>query len=317
MKAIKLLLVSSLLLSCSSLSEKDCKSMDWHTKAIQDVQKNKNWLAQLNDYKQTCSKHDSSVDEKRYIEGVKHQGAIKCTGFKNFHVSGWAGVGRSDAKNGREKKSYYANCSKFKVSPAKNLYNSGYANGLANFCTKKSGYNFGIAGGKYKNTCSHSNENAFLAGYESGQDFHKLNKLEDNLRAAKSDQKVILDNIELKEQELAETQNKMTHYIASREGYIKGLEDNLYSLERSKSTVRIIGATKTSTTSSNNDEILKMVRKIKYARKDFEKKRSDYLADIADIERELSILEKSARDNEDRINDLTIEVNNAKKQVIS
>jgi len=298
-------------MSCGSISKEDCQAMDWHVLASQDVQKNKNWMAELNSYKKKCSEHGVPVNESRYIEGVKYHGAIKCTGLKNFHVVGWSGVGEEDALSGDKMRSYYASCSTYRISPAESLYKTGYTNGLTSFCTKKSGYNFGLDGGQYNGTCSKTNEYSFLSGYEQGQSYYKLNRLEDNLRDVKAKHSRILDNIESKRDELVDTKRKRDHYLIEREGYLQGLEENLYEMERSSFKLRPVGSPRT----SQDDRTLELRRKLINKRKDFKNKKRDYIEDIADIENEINDLRRSARDTENEINDLTIEINRTKQSI--
>ncbi len=311
MNLLKLLFIVPILFSCGSLSKKDCETMDWHLKGIQDVQKNRKWMSMLGSYKQKCNEHGTSVDEDRYIEGVKHQGVIKCSGLSNFHVLGWRGVGNKDALNGSEMKSYYATCSPYRIKASESLYKAGYTNGLTNFCTKKSGYDFGFKGGKYIGTCSRTNERSFLAGYEEGEGYYKLNSLEDNLRAAKGKYRSIIDQIESKRDELLDTRRKRDHFVIEKEGYLRGLEENLYELERSRSKLRPVG----STTSNSDSRVLDLRRKLLSHRDDFAKKKKDYIEDIADIENEINTLKRSARDTQDEINDINIEINRAKESI--
>ena len=79
--------------------------------------------------------------------------------------------GYSDATNGSESQFHIYNnkCEQYGVSLNQNLYIKGYKKGIGVFCTYKSGYQFGLKAGKYKNTCP-INKEEFLKGYNEGDE---------------------------------------------------------------------------------------------------------------------------------------------------
>lgn len=84
----------------------------------------------------------------------------------------WASIGSNDARKGfvanvRLKKHQSA-CAKHKIAPNNKLYFSGYDNGLNQFCRRDSGYNFGVRGAKYLQTCPVAKQEIFLIGYIPG-----------------------------------------------------------------------------------------------------------------------------------------------------
>ena len=78
-------------------------------------------------------------------------------------------TGYNDAING--KINSYAQSSCLKLSPkfSSKQYAQGRRAGLKVFCTYKSGYQFGLSGAHYYNTCPKNTENKFFQGYTTGK----------------------------------------------------------------------------------------------------------------------------------------------------
>ena len=78
--------------------------------------------------------------------------------------------GYRDAKAGASSHfdSYQAKCSEYNIPLNRQKYMEGRAAGLKDFCVREEGYEFGLQGKKYRNTCPKGKEGSFLAGYKKG-----------------------------------------------------------------------------------------------------------------------------------------------------
>ncbi|MBX2824854.1 MAG: DUF2799 domain-containing protein [Gammaproteobacteria bacterium] len=84
----------------------------------------------------------------------------------------WITVGYDDGKRGydpeQQLKRHTKACSKHSVAPDVVLYQQGYTQGLAKFCTSGNGYEYATNKNEYRGVCPEETQNAFLEGYTSG-----------------------------------------------------------------------------------------------------------------------------------------------------
>ena len=104
-------------------------------------------------YLNVCPKKSEEVFLKGYREGDK-----KC-----LHESGY-----SHAVNGREAVFASSQCLKLSENQGQKEYTKGHSVGLKVFCTYDQGYDFGLQGKTYLNTCPKKRSSVFLKGYRAG-----------------------------------------------------------------------------------------------------------------------------------------------------
>lgn len=75
---------------------------------------------------------------------------------------------------GRGSNAGAAGYSRLQVCPADSDYQRGYEEGLVSFCTYDSGYSYGLAGGDYGRVCPPTAEANFLDGYVAGKAIYTL-----------------------------------------------------------------------------------------------------------------------------------------------
>ena len=84
----------------------------------------------------------------------------------------WREQGMRDAMQGQARSHFddiREACAEAGVVPSQNLYFTGYANGLLQFCTPANGAQWGRQGKSYNNTCPPQLETAFLSRYGDGR----------------------------------------------------------------------------------------------------------------------------------------------------
>jgi len=92
----------------------------------------------------------------------------------------WQEAGYKDATRGYKSDRFTAHakaCSKHNVSPNQPLYETGYEDGLQDYCTPRNGAREGMSHDQYNGTCPAYLEPAFLRGYIDGLEI-ALNNLE-------------------------------------------------------------------------------------------------------------------------------------------
>lgn len=82
-------------------------------------------------------------------------------------VADWYLLGSGDGADGRLSKldRHIRACQKHGVQPSVDQYNSGYSDGLKEYCTYENGVNEGANGRKYNKVCQGAAHTAFYAGY--------------------------------------------------------------------------------------------------------------------------------------------------------
>nr|WP_321481516.1 DUF2799 domain-containing protein [uncultured Cohaesibacter sp.] len=88
----------------------------------------------------------------------------------------WSAVGTNDAMEGRDASRFSDHikaCSKYDISPDKNLYQIGYQKGLRSYCTPSNGFSVGRNGYSYRQICPPASEPEFMRGYLRGNALHE------------------------------------------------------------------------------------------------------------------------------------------------
>ncbi len=84
----------------------------------------------------------------------------------------WKVQGYKDAMKGFPS-SHYQNqkkaCMKFNIRVNKDRYMEGFNKGIRDFCTYKNGYEFGLKGKRYDDSCPKQLEDDFFKGYVAGK----------------------------------------------------------------------------------------------------------------------------------------------------
>lgn len=108
-------------------------------------------------------------------------------------LADWEQVGFRDGKNGDDETRLARHVEACKDNvPDQAAYQRGYQNGLVQFCTPASGYNFGIKGREYKNLCPRDAEAAFLEQYHRGSRIHEATRLVKRIRYAIQNEEILL-----------------------------------------------------------------------------------------------------------------------------
>ena len=91
----------------------------------------------------------------------------------------WKIIGIEDGSKGRAM-TYIGNhrkaCAEHGVTPDLGSYQSGHAQGLAQFCTAEVGFATGKRGHRYNGVCPVDFRDNFLYGYETGRELYLLNR---------------------------------------------------------------------------------------------------------------------------------------------
>lgn len=83
----------------------------------------------------------------------------------------WYAIGRIDGANGKDANALDAHrqeCGKTPFPPNAEMYENGREAGLVDFCTPRSGFEFGKDGNPYKGVCPLPFEAEFLSAYHAG-----------------------------------------------------------------------------------------------------------------------------------------------------
>ena len=75
--------------SCSTLSQDECKAMNWQERGFSDGSNGKP-ASQINDYQETCAKYSMKVDQAQYTKGRAQGLKVFCT-FENGRLQGDSG----------------------------------------------------------------------------------------------------------------------------------------------------------------------------------------------------------------------------------
>ena len=140
--SLNLLPIFGLLCSCAVVSKKDCSQLDWTQKAEEEVLRRADWQKKLAKYDKVCSKHGFDISED-YLRGVQSKGGAICTGFRNYKIDGWNGVGKRDALSGGypDPEKYSARCSRYNILVDVESYNYGVKSVGAEACSSFSRFN--------------------------------------------------------------------------------------------------------------------------------------------------------------------------------
>ena len=114
----------------------------------------------------------------------------------------WHALGVTDGTEGEPASrvnEYRGTCNRYGIQIDTNSYEDGWQEGVTQFCTRESGFSYGMAGQTYKGSCTSEDEVDFLLGYELGS---RLNTSWRRLQAAmlqhyKHSQKATFANTEI------------------------------------------------------------------------------------------------------------------------
>lgn len=114
---------------------------------------------------------------------------ISCASMskEECQMGNWYDYGHRDASKGASSELFMEHseaCTKHGVSGNKEQYMAGFKEGLKEFCTPENGYQFGIGGGQYKNTCPPALHTKFNASYKKGKEIYDINS---QIRSLESD----------------------------------------------------------------------------------------------------------------------------------
>ncbi len=317
MKTFILSLLSALFLSCSSLSKKDCSSMNWKLKGITDARNNKNWNERLGDYQNQCKEHGISINRDAYVSGIKHEGARICSDFSNFHLEGWQGVGQRDAINGDSKNDYHNACLQYGVIPINSLYEIGYSKGIEVFCSSDSAYEFGLSGREYSYQCPKHLESNFLRHHTAGMKVFEAKAMEQEVATIENKLDSLSNQFSQKQREIDQAHQDLTHYLRSQNRKIDKLEGEQEYLARQinyrhhrnhDSGIKPIG--KKSDDSLLQDKI-SVDRRLTAARSELRKKKAYYHDCIREYEDDLASIDRSIHNLESDLMGAKRELRNA------
>ena len=91
----------------------------------------------------------------------------------------WRQIGFEDGAAGRNLsflKNHREACAEHGITPDRNNYKRGHAEGLQEFCIPENGFAQGKNGYSYNGVCPRDLESKFLAAYKIGKDIHQLNR---------------------------------------------------------------------------------------------------------------------------------------------
>lgn len=117
-------------------------------------------------------------------------------------VVDWREVGFSDASRGHTQArvaEHRSACAEAKVTVNLDQYNSGFAQGLKNYCTANTGFNLGAKGAGYPSQCIENTFPKVRFGYQEGQAVHSVqrerNEVERELKDNREQSKVLAEQI--------------------------------------------------------------------------------------------------------------------------
>ncbi|HXH64070.1 MAG TPA: DUF2799 domain-containing protein [Mariprofundaceae bacterium] len=90
---------------------------------------------------------------------------------KDCENADWHAIGYNDGARGipaGHLNVYSQRCAEYKIAPDVNAYQTGWGEGIRNYCTSANGYNAGAAGYAYNNICPADVAPAYLEGYRQG-----------------------------------------------------------------------------------------------------------------------------------------------------
>lgn len=92
-------------------------------------------------------------------------------------MGSWYDYGNRDASAGYPKErlaKHFEACTEYGVTPNKEQYEAGFKEGLKTFCTPDNGYEWGLKGGQYYNSCPAILSSAFTKRYNAGKEVYTL-----------------------------------------------------------------------------------------------------------------------------------------------
>lgn len=84
----------------------------------------------------------------------------------------WRNIGEKDALEGHKKDRFNEHasaCNEYGLPVDRNAYNSGWAEGIKQFCTRDNGWLYGVKGSSYQNTCPGELKVVFFNAFQQGR----------------------------------------------------------------------------------------------------------------------------------------------------
>jgi hypothetical protein len=114
-----------------------------------------------------------------------HLTACSSMDKKECSTANWQQIGKKDALNGERSNHYtdYAeDCNKFGVKVNASNYKKGWDIGIQQFCTREKGWEWGIKGHNYNQTCPARTETTFYNAFQAGRNIYNKKSNIDDLR---------------------------------------------------------------------------------------------------------------------------------------
>ncbi len=166
MRVILLGGVAFIAVSCDTVSEQQCQTLNWANKGYSDGASGKTRSA-LSSHIQACSKYGMNVDTSLYLEGYKKGISQYCTYDTGFSLS-------------EQGNSYVSVCSGSLASE----FRRGYEDGARRYCSYDRGFDQGEDGASSKAMCDGSGMEGYRRGYADGHRRHEYEREYDDMRDA-------------------------------------------------------------------------------------------------------------------------------------
>lgn len=174
---VALILLPAMLVGCADMSKDDCLKADWRELGRQDALKGQLAAERFGQRSAACRKNEIAADRDAYEAGHAQGRVAYCT----------ADRGKGDALGGQPPAAVCA-------GPGGAGYARGHADGLQQFCTPRSGFDFGRFGAVDRNLCPEELATGFRIGYRLGREIFTLNqRLEDIRRQVADERKLLAD----------------------------------------------------------------------------------------------------------------------------
>ena len=183
--------------------------------------------------------------------------AVLLTGCASMSASDckftdWFDKGASDGSYGKSIGTlveYLEMCSKHGITPDRQQYREGHAQGILSYCTKDRGYHFGRSGYPYNDVCPSNLEPDFLDGHNPGYQLWEAEarvvNINDSIDRKRSIVIQLRNEIDKFEDDLddedidEETKKTRQRQITRRKGEIRELEHEIDNLRDEKVTALV------------------------------------------------------------------------------
>jgi hypothetical protein len=236
--------VSCLFIGCATLSKEECLKGEWRAIGYQDGVKGYD-MQRLEKHEKACSDYGVKPEIARYQEGRKVGLAYYCTSSQKAAKSSeeerkndqgdWLAIGFYNGKQGEplsKLKYYVENCSQHDIQVDMDIYQTGWHDGITQYCTSENGYKVGSAGKNYDNACPEHLAGAFLDQYIAGLS-SRLSSIENNMDFKLSSANRLANQLEMTDDK--EARKSLRNQLQSeRTGYSRAMQEhrditNLYN----------------------------------------------------------------------------------------